>query len=233
MAPGMLISRVEFSIVTLTERMGKGMDLLEVEAIAERELRKHGLKDWTFAWARTKRRQGACKFRERRIEIAEFYAKHNPPEKVLDTLLHEIAHALAGPKARHGPVWKAIASKLGATPQACDTCYKTVVMPGDWQATCDACGKTFHRYKRPQHLAGYRCRCAARQLLVFQYMGDPARKPAVELTIQQSARWEATCAGCQTVHRRIRKPKPGNWHCKCPHRCRIVWQLRTSSDSDE
>ena len=73
------------------------------------------------------------------------YASHNPPEKVLDTLLHEIAHALAGPKARHGPVWKAIAKKLGATPRACDTCDETVVMPGDWQAICGACNKTYHQ----------------------------------------------------------------------------------------
>ena len=87
------------------------MDLRELEALAERELLKHGLHEWSFGWAKTKRRQGACNYRSKRIEIAEYYATHNPPEKVLDTLLHEIAHALAGPKARHGPVWKAVAKK--------------------------------------------------------------------------------------------------------------------------
>ena len=38
------------------------MDLQELEAIAERELLKHGLHDWSFGWARTKRRQGACNY---------------------------------------------------------------------------------------------------------------------------------------------------------------------------
>ena len=205
------------------------MDLQELEAIAERELLKHGLHDWSFRWARTKRRQGACNYRSKRIEIAEYYASHNPPEKVLDTLLHEIAHALAGPKARHGPVWKAVAKKLGATPRACDTCDKTVVMPGDWQATCDACKKTYHKYKRPLSLTGYRCRCAARKALLFQFAGDPARRRSVPLTAQQSAKWEAKCAGCGTVHLRIRKPKSGVWRCRCPHRCELVWRSCSSS----
>ena len=68
------------------------MDLHEVESIAKQELLKHGLTSWSFAWAKTKRRQGVCKYRSRRIEIAEYYARHNPREKVLDTLMHEIAH---------------------------------------------------------------------------------------------------------------------------------------------
>ena len=207
------------------------MDLKELEAIAEREFLKHGLKTWSFGLAKTKRRQGVCKFRDRRIEIAEYYARHNPPEKVLDTLLHEIAHALAGPKARHGPVWKAIAKKLGATPRACDTCVETVVMPGDWQATCEACNKTYHKYKRPQRLNGYRCRCTARKSLLFQFVGDPAQQPSVPLTVEQVAKWEAKCTGCQTVHLRIRKPKAGVWRCRCPHRCELVWRFRALDDS--
>ncbi len=48
------------------------MDLEELADIAGREMRKHGLRDWTFALADTKRRLGACKHRARRIEIGEF-----------------------------------------------------------------------------------------------------------------------------------------------------------------
>ena len=88
------------------------MDLQELEAVANREIAKHGLYGWTFAFAATKRRLGVCKFQAKRIEIAEFYAANNPPESVLDTLFHEIAHALAGPRAGHGPNWKAIAIRL-------------------------------------------------------------------------------------------------------------------------
>ncbi|MFO0919494.1 MAG: SprT-like domain-containing protein [Planctomycetaceae bacterium] len=203
------------------------MELSELEAIARRELRKHGLHDWTFGWAKTKRRLGVCKYRLKRIEIAQFYALHNSWEKVGDTLLHEIAHALAGPAARHGPKWKAVALRIGATPRACDTSQDTIVTPGDWQATCPACRKSYHRYRRPQSLAGYRCRCPARMPLAFQFTGDPARKPSPIVSKQDAAKWEARCAGCQTVHLRIRKPKAGIWRCRCRHRCQIVWQWRS------
>ncbi len=77
------------------------MELKELEAIAKREMTKHGLHDWTFRFADTKRQLGVCKYRKKRIEIAEYYALNSPQESVLDTLLHEIAHAIAGPKAGH------------------------------------------------------------------------------------------------------------------------------------
>lgn len=202
------------------------MELQEVEAIARQEFLKHGLTTWTFGWARTKRRQGVCKYRSRRIEIAEYYARHNSREKVLDTLMHEIAHALAGPKAGHGPVWKAIAKKLGAIPRAYDTCPETAVMPGDWQATCEACGRTFHKYRRPVQLDGYRCRCVARKVLKFQFAGDPSRRPPDPPSAEQTARWEALCTGCGSTHRRQRRPKAGLWRCRCPHRCELVWKHR-------
>ena len=207
------------------------MDLKELEAIASREMTKHGLHGWSFSFADTKRQLGVCKYGKKRIEIAEYYALNSPQESVLDTLLHEIAHAIAGPAARHGPAWKAVAIRLGATPRACDNSEETVVKPGDWQATCAACKKVFHRYKRPKSLTGYRCRCEARSPLVFEFMGDPALKPVVPMTAQESANWEAKCAGCKTVHFRFRRPKAGVWRCKCDHRCELTWRFRKRSNN--
>ena len=207
------------------------MDLRELEAIASREMAKHGLLGWTFAFADTKRRLGVCKYRSKRIEIAEYYALNSPQESVLDTLLHEIAHAIAGPAARHGPAWKAVAVRLGATPRACDNSDTITMQPGDWQATCSACKKIIHRYKRPKCLSGYRCRCEARTPLVFEFMGDPALKPFVPMTVQDSAKWEATCAGCSTVHFRTRRPKPGVWRCKCSQRCELTWRFRSQKST--
>ena len=202
------------------------MDLKELESIAAQELRKHGLHDWSFRLSNAKRLLGVCKYRSKRIEIAEYYARSNPPETVLDTLLHEIAHAIAGPAARHGPAWKMIAVRLGAIPRACETSQQIVTKPGDWQATCPACEKVFHLYKRPMSLRGYRCKCEARSALSFEFNGDPARMPVVPLTAHVSARWEATCPGCGTVHLRVRKPLPRVYRCRCFHRCEVVWRAR-------
>lgn len=207
------------------------MDLQELEAIANREIMKHGLHGWTFGLANTKRRLGACKHRTKRIEITEYYARHSPAEMVLDTLMHEIAHALAGPIAGHGPVWKAVAARLGAQPRACQSSPAAAVPPGDWQATCASCSKTYHLYRQPRSLNGYRCKCEQRSSLIFEYRGDPARKPIVPASALELANWEAKCAGCATVHRRVRRPSAGIWNCQCPHRCELTWQFRPRQDS--
>ncbi len=202
------------------------MDLNELRATALREMKAHGLTGWTFALTDAKRQLGACKYRSKRIEIAEFYARNSPEETVLDTLRHEIAHALAGASARHGPKWKAVAVRLGATPRACESSPEVALQPGDWQATCPACGKTYHRYRRPQTGARYLCRCPARSPITFEFHGDPARKPDVPPSVESAANWEARCSGCGTVHLRVKRPKAGLWRCKCPHRRELSWTPR-------
>ena len=147
------------------------------------ELRKHGLRGWTFGLADTKRRLGVCKYRRKRIEIAEYLRPAQPPtESVLDTLRHEIAHAIAGPAAGTARPGRRSPSGWGPRPVPATTSHETVVKPGDWQATCPACEKTVHLYRRPRSLSGYRCRCEARSPLTFEYVGDPARRPAVPVT---------------------------------------------------
>ena len=141
--------------------------------------------------------------------------------------MHEIAHALVGAAAKHGPAWKAAALRLGAKPHASERSHEAVVTPGDWQASCPSCGKILHLYRQPRSLGVYRCKCEARSPLTFEYVGDTARKPPVPSTASESARWEALCSGCGTVHLRYRQPKAGVWRCKCAHRCVLAWQPRS------
>ncbi|HUR55172.1 MAG TPA: SprT-like domain-containing protein [Gemmataceae bacterium] len=199
------------------------MERMALVGAAATKFAEHGLVGWTFGFSESKRQLGVCKYRQKRIEISEFYAVNNPDAAVLDTLLHEIAHALAGAKAKHGPVWKAIAARIGATPQACDDSPDTVVEPGDWQTTCAACNRTYHRYKRPRALSGYRCKCPARLPLVYAFAGDPALAPPVPMTLHDAAGWRATCGGCGVVHRRARRPRAGVWRCRCPQRGILTW----------
>ena len=77
------------------------MDLKPLQEAAARLMAEHGLTGWTFGLTDAKRRLGVCKYRKKRIEISDYYARNNPEESVLETLLHEIAHALAGPEAGH------------------------------------------------------------------------------------------------------------------------------------
>ena len=92
--------------------------LTEIAAMARGLMDSHGLGAWTFAFLEAERRLGDCHFEERVIRIGRAHALEASEAEIRDTVLHEIAHALAGPEARHGPVWKATARRIGATPRA-------------------------------------------------------------------------------------------------------------------
>ena len=113
-------------------------------------MNQHGLTDWTFELDRAKRRAGCCKHGCKTLTLSYHYITRNldKPDDIRDTILHEIAHALAGHDAGHGDAWKAICVRIGASPQRC---YDSTVidMPkGQLVATCQGCSKTFRRHRR-------------------------------------------------------------------------------------
>src|SRR4051812_39687942 len=73
-------------------------------------MRKWGLTQQgrTFRFNKRKKSTGLCCFaldgRPGRIELSQYLCEHNSGEEVIDTIRHEIAHALAGRKTGHGPI---------------------------------------------------------------------------------------------------------------------------------
>ena len=133
------------------------MDFSEAEQLARKLMADFGLPDWAFGWNRRKRSLGLCRYREKRLELSAHFVHANDETQVRETILHEIAHALAGEKAAHGPLWKAMCARVGCKPERCD--HGTAVMPkGRWSALCPACGKQYHRHRRPARQARYWCR---------------------------------------------------------------------------
>lgn len=92
--------------------------LNEVASVARRLMDEHGLTDWKLAFVESGRRLGDCHYRDRVIRISRAHALAGNDEGIRDTVLHEIAHALAGPDTHHGLLWKAIARQVGATPKS-------------------------------------------------------------------------------------------------------------------
>jgi predicted SprT family Zn-dependent metalloprotease len=133
------------------------MEHREAETLARELMNAHGVGDWTFGWNRRKRALGLCRYHERRIELSMYFVRDNGLDSIRDTILHEIAHALAGQRAGHGPRWKAACIKLGCKPDRCDK--GDAVMPrGRWVARCPRCTKEYWRHKRPLKNARYWCR---------------------------------------------------------------------------
>ena len=92
--------------------------LTNIAAMARGLMDEHGLDSWTFAFLEAERRLGDCNFQDRVIRVGRAHALDASEAEIRDTILHEIAHGLAGPEARHGAAWKAIARRIGATPRA-------------------------------------------------------------------------------------------------------------------
>src|SRR5262249_48938208 len=122
------------------------MDPLAAQSLANTMLQQHSLPGWRFTWNRRKRSLGLCRYREKTIQLSIYFVRDNGLEAVRETILHEIAHALAGEDAGHGPLWKSVCRRIGCKPERCDN--GSAIMPkGRWNAQCPACGKTYSRHR--------------------------------------------------------------------------------------
>ena len=94
------------------------MNINIAKALITNELNKHGLTDYTFKYNKSKSINGVCFYRMKRIELSSVYVKLNSFDRIYNTILHEVCHALdyrANPdiKMSHGETWKALCKKLG------------------------------------------------------------------------------------------------------------------------
>jgi predicted SprT family Zn-dependent metalloprotease len=106
---------------------------LAIALLKQNDLHTQG---WTLQSDRAKARAGCCKYRTKVISISKYYLwdERTTLEEFKDTVLHEIAHAIAGSAARHGPAWKEVALRIGCTGERClsrqvvdQTHYKWVI----------------------------------------------------------------------------------------------------------
>jgi len=119
------------------------MNLVQAEIIAERLMHQHGLtaKGWKFEWDNAWRRSGCCHFLKRTITLSRAITEVNPRTHLIDTLLHEIAHALVGVGHHHDREWKRIARRIGCVATRCST-EQTHMPTPRWMTECPECGHT-------------------------------------------------------------------------------------------
>jgi len=113
---------------------------------------------WRFAFNGRKRALGLCSYRMRTVFLSRHFVALNDWSKVRSTVVHEIAHVLAGPNAGHGPQWKAIARSLGDSGERCaNVAAEGITMaPPTWVGRCPG-GHPHKAYRRPKSVRS----CAA------------------------------------------------------------------------
>ncbi len=108
----------------------------------------HGLTGWTVKLDNHVSRAGQCQFARRTISLSRKLIELWPEHEVRDTVLHEIAHALAGPVAGHGPAWVSIARAIGCNGQErYRVTEDTPTVPHRYIGTCPGCGRKARRHR--------------------------------------------------------------------------------------
>lgn len=142
-----------------TQRHWQAMDMaLEL-------LDKHGIGDtWSVEMDRAKTRLGSCQYRKRVITLSSHFiaAQTTTVEKLQDTILHEIAHAIVGPANGHGMIWQRKCVEIGARPIRCGQAFP---VQAKYLFVCPTCANQarFHRKIKRNYVCA---RCPNRPRLV-------------------------------------------------------------------
>lgn len=113
------------------------------------------LTGWTFKWSNARLQYGCCYITRKIIRISKPLVMLNSWEETQNTVLHEIAHALAGPNHGHDDYWKKICVEIGAKPERCYGSEVNVPV-AKYYAICEKCGKVYVRNRKPRK-ARYSC----------------------------------------------------------------------------
>jgi predicted SprT family Zn-dependent metalloprotease len=132
------------------------MHLGEAEEMAKDLMREHRLvPKWTFQFDRSKVRFGKCDYTNRIISLSRYLVELNSKGEVRDTILHEIAHALAPRGSGHGDAWRKVARSIGCNAARCYG--EEVIRPTPrYKGTCPKCRRVIFRHRRTRIACG-RC----------------------------------------------------------------------------
>jgi predicted SprT family Zn-dependent metalloprotease len=136
------------------------MDIGEARTLARQLMDEHKLAGWLLELDQSKVRFGYCNYRRRVISLSAPLIILNNHDKVKDTILHEIAHALT-PDAFHGRKWRLTAQAIGARPIACYNSADVQTPAAPWHAICPKCHRDIKRYRMSRALltGKYYCKC--------------------------------------------------------------------------
>ena len=119
-----------------------------IRSWAEREMAKHiDLSVWRLEFDNAKTRAGVCKHDPKVIGLSRLFIEVSTDEVIMQTVLHEIAHAMNGAKVGHGKKWRDTATSIGYQHKPLDG-REIGERNASWIGHCLQ-GHDFYRFKRP------------------------------------------------------------------------------------
>jgi predicted SprT family Zn-dependent metalloprotease len=180
--------------------------------MAEYLLEVHGLEGWEVAYDNAKRRAGICRFSDQVLGLSAPLTAVHSEDDVRDTILHEIAHALVGPKHGHDATWRTMAVRIGCSGERCVS-PDSPTPPAAWLGICPG-GHTLERHRRPERVLTCGL-CSSDFDLAHVYTWTHHGKPAV-MHPNYEAELERLRQGRHIVllpvGARVRVTVPGDFH---------------------
>lgn len=93
------------------------MERALAQQLFRQELDNRGLSDWSYRIIPTFDWLGLCEYESKTVSLSSHHVDLHDEKAVLNTIRHEVAHALVGPGHEHDATWETKAKMLG--------CYET------------------------------------------------------------------------------------------------------------
>jgi len=123
------------------------MELNEAKNQAKQQIAKY-CPDYSFKFDNANARFGLCNYGKKTITLSKKLVLMNDEARVNNTILHEIAHVLAGGKNGHNHIWKAKAIEIGCDGKRCYNSKAVNKPEGRFVYECPECKKEIYRHRR-------------------------------------------------------------------------------------
>jgi predicted metal-dependent hydrolase len=132
------------------------MKLEETEKLALNLIKKYLDPSWSFNFDNAKRRLGACNYGKKKISLSKSFVLLNNKFFIEKIILHEIAHALAGFKAKHSQKFYETLKKINGNLDK-NLLLQIKKTPYSYQGQCETCKKIYYTYKSNKNIACKSC----------------------------------------------------------------------------
>jgi hypothetical protein len=137
------------------------MELNTAQKLATDLMAQHGLTGWSFSWLSSKKRFGQCSYGPKLVSLSRDLVALNTVERVTNTILHEIAHALLPSHVGHKPEWVRMARSIGCDGKRCYDVSETVTPRMPVTGTCPTCKRTVGKTRIPRRALACSICCKA------------------------------------------------------------------------
>lgn len=125
------------------------MTLYTAQQLGKQLMTENQLTGWVFKFDNARKRFGYCDARNKVISLSQNLVSLNDEARVKNTILHEIAHALAGPRAGHSYSWRIQARRIGCDARRLYNSEVVATPKGNFTGLCPN-GHTTERFKKPK-----------------------------------------------------------------------------------